>query len=824
MTELSAEIRLRPTRIGFLVAPTNLAAVRVIMRACSCLWGGLYNPIIPVFRRVPDEWSSDTRRPVKGVEITKGYIRFFEPDVYVEAEPGLLEKAGLGALRRQNILFPQVITLKEFFEPEKGQKWSEPAFGLSVYDALVHIFKTEQRFVQRDKCHSLYVSPARGTAATEAMFGAYPGSGPIKYVEEAYLEVYRPEIINPGPDAWRKVFLDRYVTPLRVTRYGVDVQRYWYHDPVVFVFDPGRATDLIDLWNLRLEPRPVLPVPLNWFDVLGEDLQKILRAEYRPVIGNPSGLMHNAVIEFSRSIPRAHAESLSQALGSGTPKGAFVVKYWRNPVWVERRDDFVRRDDRIKVSVKERQDDLVVVDESGPTTSFVTLAPDFAERYSRSNCRWVNTLNISRYGTRDVGTALPFNTFDRSWPPGVGGMDVPIGGDGWVFQQRYSGWKQHVHLLNAKDSIIGSLQNFGIEAQLSEPGHIARQMLEQLGGLWGVHLLADVDTLKLLNKMAGGLRRKSNVNDTVEEHFELRTAPVKEWADLISRRRAKRSLPRYGLEDFTKRNIVRLGLETDCPHCQAKNWSTLTDVDYHVACERCLKPYDFPQAGLRAQNKNFTYRVVGPFSVPDYGRGSYGALLTLRALERFRASLTEMVFATAMNLSFNGINREVDFVAWYADDWTATDLRRPPQLVIGEAKSLGKGSLITRRDVSQLKSVAERLPGAVIVISVLRDHFTQVEKKLLESFVNWGRRLDDYDEQTNPIILFTAHELTLEHFLQDTWRALGGDHEKFSGYNNVRSLSDLADATQQIYLGVAPFTKFRGEKMRRRYERQMENC
>jgi hypothetical protein len=49
MSDLSAEIQLRPTRIGFLVHPADLASVRRIMRACTCLWGGVYNPIIPVF-------------------------------------------------------------------------------------------------------------------------------------------------------------------------------------------------------------------------------------------------------------------------------------------------------------------------------------------------------------------------------------------------------------------------------------------------------------------------------------------------------------------------------------------------------------------------------------------------------------------------------------------------------------------------------------------------------------------------------------------------------------------------------------------------------
>ena len=78
-------------------------------------------------------------------------------------------------------------------------------------------------------------------------------------------------------------------------------------------------------------------------------------------------------------------------------------------------------------------------------------------------------------------------------------------------------------------------------------------MLENLGGLWGVHLLADMETLELLNKMAGGVRKSSNEKDTIEETFELRSASLKDWIDLIERRKQRRRLPEAKLEDFTIR-------------------------------------------------------------------------------------------------------------------------------------------------------------------------------------------------------------------------------------------------------------------------------
>lgn len=821
MPTISAEIELRPTRIGFLVRPTDLTSVRAIMRACVCLWGGAYNPIIPVFKKPPTEWKPEIYERFKGPAIAKGYIRFFEPDVYVEANAGLLEEAGLGALREPHALHPQVITLNELFEPEGGRNWSDSEFGLSIHAVLDQIYKTEQQFIQRDKRESVLVRPERGNALTESVFGVYPASSDVTYIQKAYKDVYRPENVSANPDTWRRVFLKGAQTPLSVTGYGLDTQRYWYHDLLLFVFDPSRATDLIDIWNLRLEPHPVLPIPIGWFEALADDIYNVLKSQHRPVIGNPHGLMHNATIEFGRSIPKAGAEALIHKLKPDLPRGSLAVKYWRNAIWIDHRDDRVHYDSRLKIVAKEHRADLAVNEEQGKLkTLFEPLVPEFSSRFGKGDHRWVNVLRISNYSDRPIAAMLPFNTFNRAWPwLGMGGDPIPIGSEGWVFPQCYKNLGQYVSLLSAEEAIIGSLQRLGIEAELSEPGHIAKQMLEHVGGLWDVHLLADLNTLELLNKMAGGLRRTRNEGDTVEESFELRSACIKDWTDLIAQRKGKRSLSAKSLADFTKRNVIRLGIETECSHCKAKNWTTLTAVDYLVTCERCLKPYDFPQAGLREHNRNWTYRVVGPFSLPDYGRGSYSALLALRVLDHFRQTMNRMTFTTAMNLSFDSIKREVDFIAWHGEERMQETLR-PPQLIIGEAKSFGQGELITASELAKLKTLAAKLPEAVIVIAVLRDHFTAAEKKIISKFVAWGRRANVYGEPTNPVLLLTSHELTMDYHLSLTWKALGGQHAKFAEYEHTRTLFNLADATQQIYLGMPSFHQERHEYWTKRRARQ----
>jgi hypothetical protein len=819
MTELSATVRLRPTRIGFLTSPTDLSAVRQIMRICTCLWGGTLNPIIPVFTRSPAEWRSELPKRHTGIETAKGYVRYFEPDVYVEAEKGMLEKAGLGAFRNDRGLHTRVTTLGEFLVPSEDRKTSEPRFGQSIFSVLSHIYKTDTKFVRRDKRECFYVAPTPKDSLSEAIFGNFPTGRYASYLKKAYFDVFNPELLDPSPSTWRRIFTTSAETPLRTTHYSLTSERHWYDDVTLFVFDPSRAPDLIDLWNLRLESRPVLPVPVEWFEPLSEDICRVISAQHRPIVGNPHGLMHKATIEFGRSISKGVADSLVKGISDALPGTDFYVKNWRNDIWVEKRDTHASlRGRRLSVSAKERRVTLELKDRH---LTFETLHPDFSGRYRSSNHRWVNTLSISSFTNRRIATVLPFNTLQPEWPRlGLGSEFTLVGSEGWVFTQEYKNIDQYVSLIDADAAIIGSLSRFGIKAKLSEPGQIARQMLEKLGGLSGVRLLADIETLNLLNKSAGRLRRRANDVDTTEENFELRAAPLKDWQKLISSRRGRRRFAHSRLEDFTKCNVVRLGLETDCPHCHSRNWSSLTDVDYRVTCERCLTAYDFPQATLRDNNKNFSYRVIGPFSVPDFGRGSYSALLTLRAMNGLNSSTGTMTFSTAMELSCGDLKCEVDFVCWRGESSFGEGSRHSPQLVIGESKSIGKGDLISSRDLDKLKAIADKLPGVAIVLSVLRDCFTETEKAILRRFVKWGRRPNAFGEPTNPILLFTSHELTMDYTVAATWKEIGGDHARFSDYRDTSTLVGTADATQQIYLGIPSFFEERRKNWEKRRSRR----
>jgi len=65
-------------------------------------------------------------------------------------------------------------------------------------------------------------------------------------------------------------------------------------------------------------------------------------------------------------------------------------------------------------------------------------------------------------------------------------------------------------------------------------------------------------------------------------------------------------------------------------------------------------------------------------------------------------------------------------------------------------------------------------------------------------------------------MILTANELFAEDVPPRSWESLGGKHAAFkSRYELRHNLVDLADATQQLYLGLAPWREWLRKRSRR---------
>lgn len=421
MQSIHATVSLRPTRIGFLVRPDDMESVRKIMRTCACLWGGMFNPIIPVFQEPPSEWEATRINPAG---IVDGYIRFFEPDVFVEAEEGLAEQAGVAPipgqrLPEQGAVPTPIPTLAKFMVAHGYEGLAVPYFGLSVAPILCHLYEREQKFALRTERKSIVVQPDTAGACVEALFGVYPEDRSCGYLAQGFIDVFCPETVGPSADAWLSVFRDSAQTPLRMTSEYLRCRRYWGDKILVYIFDPTRSTDLIDLWNMRQEHRPLLPVPLNWLDMLSGHVPEIVNAFH---VNPPASMSKSArelaceiQVETSRSVPRDRADEIATDLKNKWLENSMRLKPFRNAVW-DCRSYRTHENARLHVTA-EQKDVLLDVDvQSFRSATFAALSPAFAtESIYASSWSWVNTVRFPR-NTDSLASVLPFNTFDRTWP------------------------------------------------------------------------------------------------------------------------------------------------------------------------------------------------------------------------------------------------------------------------------------------------------------------------------------------------------------------------------------------------------------------------
>jgi len=80
----SINIKLRPVKLAFLIEPNNKTSLLKAIEINTFLWGGMFNPIIPAFKRIPKVWKKDQFENLNIKKIINGYLDAFDPDFIVK--------------------------------------------------------------------------------------------------------------------------------------------------------------------------------------------------------------------------------------------------------------------------------------------------------------------------------------------------------------------------------------------------------------------------------------------------------------------------------------------------------------------------------------------------------------------------------------------------------------------------------------------------------------------------------------------------------------------------------------------------------------------
>ena len=204
------------------------------------------------------------------------------------------------------------------------------------------------------------------------------------------------------------------------------VYKEFIPQPVVLQYYFGiDLLDLVDLWNIRQFHPNIVPINLAWLQDTAEFLNEFVRANHRPLPGNPNGVMIETTIQFGRSIisgghEKAQARGsaiLSEAGLNRLPNAPLSMKLWYDRIWTGDRDDFAHQPQRAEVTAATTDLELTIDDNNLELgCHFGTLAPEFGTRYdSHGEALWVNVLKLRNYGVNDtLALTLPSSFTGKS--------------------------------------------------------------------------------------------------------------------------------------------------------------------------------------------------------------------------------------------------------------------------------------------------------------------------------------------------------------------------------------------------------------------------
>ncbi|NQU77226.1 hypothetical protein HQ544_00860 [Candidatus Falkowbacteria bacterium] len=857
--------KMRPIRLAFLVDKEDKRTLHEVFRVNTCLWGGVYNPIIPFFKKIPQNWEGRHFRQPSAPSILKGYLNAFDPDYLVAKEK---QKLQVSLFDKERLLsFGEVLNIKDDYHI---------SFGVDITDLYGQLYDKDFKFERRHPIKVFCPKPSKEIALLSACcFGDFPSSKEMGYIKKNYSHCFNSQDLAIDQSNFLDCLLNEGSYPLRITRAELQASpRGWRADSSIFFIDATSWLDIVDYWNLRAVGRDVILLPKQYADSYIELVNKIIKRNFVPYRHNKD-MMHHTNFICSRSSTMKEMQAFSKKLAS-PGKGAISLQHWYPRMW----DEWAKDKDHVELcSIMAKEDsEEVLLDDN--FLRFKDISPNFVDRYGgNGKPRWINILRFKDFYNRyDCPSVFPRNlkdafrifgahSFDKAWISSEG-INIPC--------KHYEG--SHFFKIPTNFKVFEAwLKELGFEIELSGPGKILLKIIDSVGGIHGIWTFQKEEIIKLLNDMSHAAV-ESEVEGLGEgvskSKVRGKTVPVKKWKDLLIK--LDHNSPEIAERHFKNLlnfKILKGGIFLQCPECTQHTWYALDDLSDKVICERCLEKFDFPIV-KPVSKSNWHLRTIGPFSVENYAQGGYCVALSLRFFGGHGLS-NEMTWIPSFSIKsivvkhdfqklnldtkglwqnlidkdyvnergcvkpkfwvlkhFSDMNLEQAFVSKKEEIWKILshgieadfgiflsqgrlDEIKPQIVIFGECKSFNE---FTSKDVNRMRQIADNFPGAVIAFCTLRSILTDREKKIIAKLARRGRKHFKAEQWMNPVLILTGIELFNDFEPPYCWKGKGASHNAFADNWRVQDgIQELCNVTQQIYLGIESYWTWYSNKHRIRF-------
>lgn len=724
MASTTLFVNYRPLKIGFCVRADNLEDITRAAELNTLLWGGIYNPIIPINSDI--KFSSQLVK-VFGVDLLYPVFNTPEIENFIKQHKHLEWRNPY-----DKILFQQL---------EKETRMGV----LDVSNIIEYHWEKEFKSIKKSNCILPTWSKNDPLARIFTLqFGSYPANPKLSFDHKTgYLRGLRAKSQRIVKGKVVDANLYRKMTPILLTedRLILGGGSWGWDSHGVFLGKPDKPQDLIDYWNLRASAINLHFVPIDNVDRVKGFIKKHLESVKKRDAAKrfPRGVGFWYGHDVKDSVVRKIADQLMKKGESKVFCG--VSEHSWNGL-------------NIKPPKPEFESHTVLagIDWSykTPSVSFeLPLNPATSSRYNSGQELVLDVRPIGEYSYKGYTLKLPFFPDLNEWYARnvvLHPDELRVGKDeiGIVVEVHDS--TSTLHPIKIQEIIKQIFARAQIQSQPSKPGLIAQRLIERMGG--------DLDDCRVfkvrgVRKLIGLLSpsefvTRSYAERTIRDVDNSGSPSFDSHKSLhIQKREAPDLTPQEVFDYLLDKNVFTIGLAPVCPNCELEFWLSLRDINDEVKCEYC--GHQFKIAPQLRHRGDFRFRRSGLFGRADNQEGAIPVILTLLQMLR-RNGMEQFMYSTGLKLdsTAHGVDCETDLVIVGKDNW-----KDKVTVVIGECKTNDE---ITEEDVQNMLEVKQALDNSEVVTYLLFSKTSEFTDAEIERFSPLAAQ-DIYP------ILFTKNEL-----------------------------------------------------------------
>ena len=748
-------IKKRPVKIGFLIEEGNIDDLVEIAEINTLLWGGIYNPIIPI---------NNSER------LGEKLIKTFEVDTVI-------------SLKKDNIKINDFIKNKGYLKVgfELDGVFLDKSSTIFNYVDIRHlIYHIWDKIKNNNKSNYYIVNWVKADPLNKLFsidFG-HLNTEIFDDIKGMYLSDLSAKEININCGEVLCEDLEMPFNPIILTCKGLhktykNTYKYAPYNLGFYFGNENSFIDLLNYWNIRACGYNIMFLPENHLERYKNIIFKRIK-RLNESITELRGI-HNRIDIYYRNEKEDEIKKLFNDFNS---KQELIYIKCNNEIWnglnLKPVEYYFSEEAKLGIIEKAYNNlniDIHIDEKIFKATHHIGLN----QKYVVSVNTYLNDIDFPDY-TLNIPNIPQLNKYftrNISWST----CDIRGKGNSIDIITELNNDFFTLKPIMKFELIKEIFKNIGFDAEYSQAGIITKNIIEKFGGIQSCRVFKIRGVRDLLNSLTKDDFVTSNyINKKI-----ILEGQFKEYEDLYIEPRKNSKLTKEDVFNLLlKKNVLIPGFELICEKCNQKNWNSVNELKEIWRCNYCNSTNRIILQLKTKAHLQLRYRKSGLFSKDNNQEGAIPVILTLIQLNSVLHSLQSFIFTTSLNLTNNLFKREIDFCLLNTNKYDG-------EIEIGIAESKSEGGNIDIEDIEFMKLVRDKFQEnnieCYLIFSKTSDQFTFDEIKLFE---------EELYKRDVPFILFTNKEL-------EPYRPYDKYPKNKKINKFVFSLKDMAQNTSSIF-------------------------